>query len=89
MLPCDQIGKREPRAAELLVEPDTEVVQGGLSGQAGLEAIEGMGTLAVEAEGVMQAPIDRFDDLAQACQPSPPRPRPGVTAVALRASVPG
>ena len=57
--------------------------QGRLSSQAGLEAIEGMGTLAVEAEGVMQAPIDRFDDLAQARQPTPPGARPRVTAVAL------
>jgi len=83
MLPCDEIGKRELRAAELLVEPDTEVVQGGLSGQACLEAIEGMRTLAVEAEGMIQAPIDRLDDLAQARQPTPPGARPGVTAVAL------
>src|SRR5512143_2337527 len=83
MLPCNQIGKREPRAAELRVEPDTEVVQSGLSGQAGLEALEGMGTLAVEAEGVMQAAIDRFDDLTAARQPAPPGARPGVAGVAL------
>src|SRR5512134_4073959 len=84
MLPCNQIGKGEPWAAELLIEPDTEVVQGDLRGQARLEALEGMRTFAVEAKAVLQAAIDRFDDLAQARQPPPPRARPGVTAVALR-----
>lgn len=67
----------------MLVEPDTEVVQGDLRGQARLEALEGMRTLAVETEGVLQAAIDRFDDLAQARQPAPPRARPGVKTVAL------
>src|SRR5512134_3889576 len=84
VLPSNQIGKGEPWAAELRVKPDTEVVQGDLRGQARLEALKGMRTLAVEAKGVLQAAIDRFDDLAQARQPPPPRARPGVTAVALR-----
>ena len=83
-LPIDQSSKRQARAAELLIEPDTKVMQSHFSGQTGTEAAEIMRPLPIQAEAVVKTAIDRFDDLTKTRQPAAPRPRPGVLTVALR-----
>lgn len=52
------------------VVPDADVVEGGLGGETGSEAGQVMGMIITEAEGVQQATIDRFNNLAQANGPT-------------------
>ena len=54
------------------VEPDAEIVQGGLGGQPGLEAIQLVWTLPVQPEGVVELLKDRFHDLSYPSQPAAP-----------------
>src|SRR4051812_14777341 len=72
------------RAAELTVEPEAEVVQRNLGGDARLQAGQGVRPLAIEAEGMEELVDDGFDDLARAGQPAPPDLRPRMRARALR-----
>ena len=72
-LPVHQVRKGQPRPAELLIQPDTEVMQGDLGGQARLKPAELMGPLPVQAKGMKELVIDRLDDLADPGQPAPQR----------------
>jgi len=71
------------RAAEITVEPEAEVVQRDLGGDARLHASQGVRPLAIEAEGMEELIDDGFDDLARAGQPAPPELGPGTQAGAL------
>src|SRR5215831_19116784 len=77
-LPVHQVCKGQPRPAELLIQPDAEVMQGDLRGQARLQPAERMGPFPLEAKGVMEFLIDRLPNLADAREPAPPwlGPRP-------------
>src|SRR5919202_5189881 len=81
--PVDQLSKGQVRTVELLVEPEAEVVQRNLGGDARLHAGQGVRPLAIEAEGMEELVDDGFDDLACAGQPAPPNLRPGMQAGAL------
>jgi parallel beta-helix repeat protein len=49
-LPVHQVGKGQPWPAQLLIQPDTKVMQGHLRGQARLQSTEGMGPFPIQAE---------------------------------------
>ena len=67
----------------MLIKPDAEIMQGHLSGQADLKAIQGMRALAIEAKEMLKAAVNGLHDLTEAGPPAPPGLRPGMTAVAL------
>src|SRR5512143_548052 len=77
-----QIHKRQARPTELLIEPDADVMQSHLGRQGGLEATQFMRPFPIEAEHMLKAGSNRFDDWADASQPTPPSTRPRTRAVA-------
>src|SRR5579884_2307967 len=83
-LPSEQLSESQRLATKLPVEPNTKVMQSDLGRQAGLKAVQGMGTLARQAEGVVQLVINGLDDLAQPCQPAPPGLGPLLLAALMR-----
>ena len=83
-LPGEQLGKSQGITPKLQIEPDTKVMQGDLSRQAGLKTVQGMGTLPSQTEGVVQLVIDALHDLTQSCQPAPPGLGPLLLAALMR-----
>src|SRR5215831_5094413 len=77
-LPVHQVCKGQPRPAELLIDPDAEVMQGDLGGQARLQSAQLMRPFPIQAEGMMELLVDGLHNLADAREPAPPRlgPRP-------------
>src|SRR5262252_2054176 len=77
-LPVHQVHKGQPRPAELLIDPDAEVMQGDLGGQARLQSAQLMRPFPIQAEGMMELLVDGLHNLADAREPAPPRlgPRP-------------
>src|SRR5215471_4159284 len=75
-LPVHQVGKGQPRPAELLIQPDAEVMQGDLRGQARLQPAEGMGPFPIQAERMLELVMDCLHNLADAGEPAPQRLRP-------------
>src|SRR4029453_10280878 len=72
-LPVHQVHKGQPRPAELLIQPDAEVMQGDLGGQARLQPAEGMRPFEIQAEGMLKLVMDRLHNLADASEPAPQR----------------
>src|SRR5258708_2255737 len=70
--PVKQISESQRLTAKLQVEPEAKVMQGHFGGQTCLKAIQGMGAFTSQPEGIEQLAIDRFNDLAQSCQPASP-----------------
>jgi hypothetical protein len=81
--PSHQIRELQPRPTELVIEPDTEVVQRNPRRQSGTQTLDLVGTLPPEAEGVEEFVVDRFDDLRYPGNPPPKRLGPGLFGVAL------
>src|SRR5215213_476159 len=81
--PSHQIRELQPRSAEPIVEPDTEVVQRHPRRQSGTQALDLMGTLPPQAEGVEELVVDRLYDLTYPGDPPPQRLGPGLFGVAL------
>jgi hypothetical protein len=81
--PSHKICELQPRTAELVIEPDTEVVQRNPRRQSGTQTLDLVGTLPPEAEGVEEFVVDRFDDLTYPGYPPPKRLGPGLFGVAL------
>src|SRR5262245_38658470 len=81
-LPIHQVYKGQPRPAKLLIQPDAEVMQGDLCGQACLQPAELMGAFPIQAEGMLELVMDCLHNLADAREPAPPRlgPRPPTIA---------
>src|SRR5512143_993827 len=77
-----QIHKRQARPTELLIEPDADVMQSYLGRPAGLEATQFMRPCPLETEHMRKVGSNRFDDWADASQPTPPSTRPRTRAVA-------
>ena len=71
-LPVHQVCKGQPRPAELLIQPDTEVMQRDLCRQTGPKPAELMRALPVQAKGMKQLVVDRLDDLTDSCPPATP-----------------
>src|SRR5829696_5388268 len=69
--PSHQICELQPRTAELVVEPNTEVVQRHPRRQSGTQTLDLMGTLPPEAEGVEEFVIHRLYDLTYPANPPP------------------
>ena len=82
-LPVHQVCKGQSRTAELLIEPDTEVVQGELGSQAGLKATQIMRPFAIEAKRVIEFVLDSFHHLAYPRHPAAEPLRPRLRAVAF------
>ena len=66
MLPRYQISESQRSTAELLIEPDAEIMQGDFGGQADLKAVETVGAFAVKSKDMLKAAVDGFDDLTDA-----------------------
>jgi hypothetical protein len=81
--PSHQICELQPRSAELVIEPDTEVVQRHPRRQSGTQTLDLVGTLPPEAEGVEEFVIHRLHDLTDAGDPPPQTLGPGLFRVAL------
>ena len=84
MLPVHQVRKGQTWAAELLIEPDTEVVQRYPGRQPPPQTLKLVGPLSAKAEGIVELLVDGFYDLADARCPPPQSLRPTpLTFVAL------
>src|SRR5262249_48410157 len=77
-LPVRQVCKGQSGPAKLLIQPDAEVMQGNLRGQARLQPTELMGAFPIQAEGILELVMDRRHNLADTREPVSPRlgPRP-------------
>src|SRR5688572_1395261 len=82
-LPVNQISKGQAWAPQEPVEPETEIVKGDFGGQAGAQAVAGMGAFLLEAKGAEQAAIGCLDDLADTTEPLPQGLRPRDLGIAL------
>src|SRR5215471_1818693 len=72
-LPVHQVCKGQPRPAELVIDPDAEVMQGNLGGQARLQPAERMGPFPIQPEAMMELIVNGLHNLANAREPAPPR----------------
>jgi hypothetical protein len=75
-LPTKQVGESKWFSAQLLVQPDAEVVQSHLSGKTGLEPGESVRALLIESKEIHQFGVDSLNYLADAGQPTAPSFRP-------------
>ena len=90
MSPPQQVGKSQRRAAQLPVQTDAEIMQGGPGSQPGLKAVQLVRAFPVQTEGMVELVKDRFHYLAYPRQPAAQSFGPGVPAVALgRRDYPG
>ena len=69
-LPVHQVRKSQMRPAELGMQPDAEVMQRNLRGQAHLKPAEIMGSFPIEAEGMGELLIHSLHDLAHPSHPA-------------------
>jgi hypothetical protein len=83
-LPGHQVSKSQAWPAELLIEPDTNIMQRNLGRQARLKSAEVMGPFAIEAEGMPALLIHGLHALADSSQPAAKPPGPRHAAIALR-----
>src|SRR6266567_2787212 len=83
-LPVKQLSESQSLAAKLQVEQEAKVMQRDLGSQTCLKAVERMGTLTSQPEGIEQLAIDRFDDLTQSGQPASPGFGPTDLAALMR-----
>src|SRR5215510_10007693 len=69
-LPVHQVCKGQPRPAELFIQPDAEIMQGDLCGQACLKPAELMGPFTIQTEGMMELLVHCLHHLAYPRQPA-------------------
>ena len=72
-LPVSQVHKGQLRPPELLIQPNAEVMQGELRGQARLQPTECMGPFSTQAKSMMKLVIARLYNGADASKPAPQR----------------
>ena len=72
-LPVHQVCKGQLGPTKLLIQPDAEVMQGNLRGQARLQPTELMGSFPIQAEGMLELVMDRLHNLADTREPAPQR----------------
>src|SRR5215469_11502013 len=82
-LPMHQVCEGQPWPVQLVMHPDTEVMQGHLRRQTRLKPTEVMGPFPIEAEGMPELLIYGLDDLTHPRQPAPEPLGPGCSAIAL------
>jgi hypothetical protein len=78
-LPVNQISEGQRGSVELAVEPDAKVVQADFGRQTSLKARQVMRPFPIQAKGVEQFVIDRFNDLSDTGKPAPQRFGPART----------
>jgi hypothetical protein len=61
--PPQQVGEGQTRTAELLVEPDTEVMQSNSRCQASSQPAQLVGPLSPEAEGVEELVVEKLSTI--------------------------
>jgi hypothetical protein len=61
--PSHQIRELQSRPTEVVIEPDTKVVQSHPRRQSSTQTLDLVGTLPPQAEGVEELVVDRLDDL--------------------------
>src|SRR5215475_268104 len=83
-LPGHQVRKSKTWPAELLIEPDTKIMQRDLRRQARLKSAEVMRPFAIEAESMPELLIHGLHDLAYSRQPAAEPLGPRHTAITLR-----
>src|ERR687888_607438 len=71
-LPVHQVRKGQPWPAELVLDPDAEVMQGDLGDQACLQSAQRLGPFPIQAEGMLELLVDGLHNLADAREPAPP-----------------
>src|SRR5262245_23965067 len=69
-LPVHQVCKGQPRPDELFMQPDAEIMQGDLCGQACLQPAELMGPFTIQTEGMMELLVHCLHSLAYPRQPA-------------------
>jgi hypothetical protein len=69
-LPVYQVRKGQPRPTELLIQPNTEVMQGELRGQERLQFTECMGPFSIQAKGMMKLVIACLYNGADVSEPA-------------------
>ena len=69
-LPGHQVPKSQAWPAELLIEPDTKIMQRNLGSQAGLQSAEVVGPFAIETESMPELLIHGLHDLPSSSQPA-------------------
>src|ERR1700756_951705 len=82
-LPVHQVRKGQQSPAELLIQPDTEVMQRDLCRQTRSKPAEIMGPFPVQAKGMKELLVDGLNDLTDSCQPATPGLRPRRLAIPL------
>jgi hypothetical protein len=75
-LPVHQVCEGQPWPTELLIQPDTKVLQRDFCRQTRPKPAELMGPLPVQTPGMTERVGDRFDALPHSCPPAPPGLRP-------------
>src|SRR5260221_10556677 len=83
-LPVKQLSESQRLAPQLPVEPDKKVMQGHFGGQGCLKAIQRMGTLPSQSEGIEQLVVSGLNTLTQPRQPAPPSFGPAHCAPLVR-----
>src|ERR671916_752640 len=83
-LPIYQVRERQPRSAQVFIQPHAEVMQRALGRQTGAKSAKFMGSLPVQAKSMKQLVVDCFDDLPDAGQPAPQGLGPWRPTIALR-----
>src|SRR5215204_4470665 len=81
--PSHQICELQPRSAQLVVEPDTEVVQRNPRRETGSQTPDLVGPLPPEAQGVEELIVDCLHDLTDRGNPPPQALGPGLSGVSL------
>ena len=67
----------------MLIQPDTEIMQGNFGGQSSLKAIQCMGPFCVQPKCVVELLQDRFHDLAHSSYPAAQSLGPRTLAIAF------
>src|SRR5262245_4757450 len=78
-----QVDEGQPWPAELLIHPDTKVMQGDLRGQTDSKPTQSVGPLPVQAQGMKELLVHGLDDLPEPGQPAPQGLWPWRLAIAL------
>jgi hypothetical protein len=81
--PSQQVGEGQTRTTELVVEPDTEVVQGYSRRQTCSQTLKLVRSLPPEAEGIEKFVVSALYDLADPGYPAPQTLGPHLAGVAF------
>src|ERR687892_246014 len=81
--PSEQVSEGQPGTTELLIEPDTKVVQRHPRRQTCSQSLKLMGSLPPQTKGVEELVVGTLYDLADPCYPTPQTLGPHLAGVAF------